>query len=341
MRSTEKSMTYEEYINLITKRFTGEISAEETAFLKRLVNASNKNKQIYLQQKKLWLEINAPLPEKKLDTEASWTTIEAAINKSKSNAHTLAKPKEKRWYKYAIAASILIMFGFSHYFLVEKPQDIKRFITQRDERKEIVLPDSSHVRLNFNTKLSYSQNGSGQRIVNLKGEAFFDVKKDAKPFVVQTQNAKISVLGTAFALTSRWVKTQLWVKRGKVSFNNLNSVDSAVVLIKDQFSESEGKKAPTKPEAISAEDLPGWVQGKIIFNRAPMKDVAKQLEREFDINILIVSREIENQTVTGEFKNDDIEQVLSAIGVSLSFEYRLLNGSYILFITENKKGNSP
>ncbi len=334
-------MTYQEYLNLIIKRFSGEISDEETALLKRLVNASDKNKQIYLLQKKLWLEIKVPLPEKKLDTEASWTIIEGAINKSKSNAHNLAKPKEKRWYKSVIVVSILILFGFSYYFLVEKPQDIKRFITQRDERKEIVLPDSSHVRLNFNTKLSYSQNGSGQRIVNLKGEAFFDVKKGAKPFVVQTQNAKISVLGTAFALTSRWVKTRLWVKRGKVSFSNLNSVDSAVVLTKDQYSESEGKKAPTKPEAISAEDLPSWVEGKIIFKQAPMKDVVRQLEREFDINILIVSREIEKQTVTGEFKNDYIKQVLSAIGVSLSFEYRLLNGSYILFITENKKSNVP
>lgn len=89
------------------------------------------------------------------------------------------------------------------------------------ERREIVLPDSTHVWLNAGTKLIYPKEfNRAIRQVYLSGEMFADVKHDEdRPFIVSADRLEVKVLGTQFNLKSYQedVKSEVSLVRGKVS----------------------------------------------------------------------------------------------------------------------------
>lgn len=70
-------------------------------------------------------------------------------------------------------------------------------------QKDVRLADDSHVWVNQNSKVSYPEQFANERHVNLEGQAYFDVAKDAKsPFVVHTKHLDVKVLGTEFDVTA-------------------------------------------------------------------------------------------------------------------------------------------
>ena len=89
------------------------------------------------------------------------------------------------------------------------------------ERREIVLPDSTHVWLNAGTKLIYpKQFNRSMRQVYLSGEMFADVRRDEdRPFIVSADRLEVKVLGTQFNLKSYQedAKSEVSLVRGKVS----------------------------------------------------------------------------------------------------------------------------
>jgi ferric-dicitrate binding protein FerR (iron transport regulator) len=77
--------------------------------------------------------------------------------------------------------------------------------TPRGGQYQVRLPDGSKVWLNAASKLIYpvSFNGRGQRVVELSGEAYFEIfKNKLQPFVVKSKNQEVTVLGTHFNVNS-------------------------------------------------------------------------------------------------------------------------------------------
>ena len=68
------------------------------------------------------------------------------------------------------------------------------------KRQKVVLPDGTKVILNAGSYMKYPrQFGKEGRYVHFKGEAYFDVAKNKDcPFIIQSQDYKIRVLGTTF-----------------------------------------------------------------------------------------------------------------------------------------------
>ena len=108
--------------------------------------------------------------------------------------------KENSAWKYASIALLLV----TGILLTDKEpeQELVYYetIAVPDAKTKITLPDSSIVWLNANACLRYPREFSEQvRQVEIKGEAFFEVRKDEKkPFIVQTDGIGIRVLGTTF-----------------------------------------------------------------------------------------------------------------------------------------------
>ena len=72
--------------------------------------------------------------------------------------------------------------------------------TAYGEQKRVVLPDSSEIWLNAGSTVTFPEVfANDKRLVTLDGEAYFTVKKDTtKPFVVETSQLSVKVLGTKF-----------------------------------------------------------------------------------------------------------------------------------------------
>ena len=201
--------------------------------------------------------------------------------------------------------------------------------TQKAEKKEVILEDSTRVILNSNSVLSYPKHFNGNtREVVIKGEAFFDVTENPKkPFIVTTDNGmKIKVLGTSFNIKSYPedlnVETTLVTGKVKVIEENKNTVVELSPSQKATYVKSEDKMIVEK---VDTKDFTSWKEGKLIYNDTPMRDVIKDLERTYNMKFDVSSKKILDYKYKGEFDNLSIYQILELFEVSSPITYSIHN----------------
>ena len=139
------------------------------------------------------------LEEVGFETSEEWKKFELSIRQQH-----VERAKEIKFYSYSnglkIAASITViaLFSWVLYFIFFSHQTILK--ESGDTMVQLDLPDGSQVWLNHHSRIAYQDDfNSDTRTVTLTGEAFFEVKQDRqKPFIIETNNARIKVLGTSF-----------------------------------------------------------------------------------------------------------------------------------------------
>lgn len=234
----------------------------------------------------------------------------------------------------SIAASFLLVSLAGWFFLKEFSKNTSTryystITTKSAERKRIVLPDGTTVDLNAGSELKF-QDGfkSGERFVQLTGEAFFSVAKDPlHPFVIVTDSSRTEVLGTRFNLMAyKGEKTVLSVEEGKVRFGGL-------VTKKEELIVTAGKKAVLhrrkldfyKEEVVTAA---GWKTNVFTMQNESLADVAAHLERWYNVEVTIKSQSLKEVTVTGTYKNASLEKILSGLSYTANLRYKI-NGRQI------------
>lgn len=194
-------------------------------------------------------------------------------------------------YRWRLAAAILVLAAggllLPRIFLPATP-DVREttLLTGKGERKKIMLPDSTAVWLAPCSELKYPEQFTGsQRIVQLSGEAFFEVATDAQhPFIIHTQSLTTKVLGTAFNIHAYPEDTLFTVTllNGAVV---LNDKQHLAPMQKGLFGKNSG--------TLSYVDDPDAAlmlqrrEGEIEYNNVKLGVIAKDLERLFNVTISI------------------------------------------------------
>ncbi|NOU16751.1 MAG: FecR family protein [Bacteroidales bacterium] len=180
-----------------------------------------------------------------------------------------------------------------------------------------LLPDSSKIQINADTRISYNKVlWFTSRKIYIKGEALFKVKK-GKQFDVIADMATTSVLGTTFDVYARDGKVKVSCIEGRVSVKN-NDSNSKVILTAGLHTQAV-KKELTKPvEMIKDEELT-WPYGEFYFNNTPLIDVLKEIERQFNVDIIFKSTE--KRFYTGYFKNNDLNEALRLVCIPMGISY--------------------
>ena len=145
----------------------------------------------------------------------------------------------------------------------------------------------------------------------MNGEAFFDVTKNTKPFIIQTNHADMRVLGTSFNVKSDTDDTQVTVKSGKVQVTDKAKTQKAI-LQKGQkaIADKSGKVRKSTPKTLN--DL-AWKTRKLDFDATPLKDVVSDLEKYFDVEIDATQLK-PNCSHSGDvIEGDKIEDVLNGL----------------------------
>jgi ferric-dicitrate binding protein FerR (iron transport regulator) len=262
----------------------------------------------------------------------------------------------------AIAGILIIFASWKIYFQKKNPAEkiiannISSVTTKNGNRTKITLPDGSQVWLNGGSKLDYNPElfNEERREVYLSGEAFFEVVKNLKkPFLVHADNMQVKVLGTSFNIKSYPGEKQSEASliRGSIevtipgrpqekyflSPNDKFVVSNTGSIIQKSRTKAAGieKSELKKPEAIFSMEkinyLPekniiletAWVYNRLEFDSEPFGDIAKKMERWYDVNISFTGHKIENKILTGSFENETIEQALEALKIVVSFNYRI------------------
>jgi ferric-dicitrate binding protein FerR (iron transport regulator) len=202
-------------------------------------------------------------------------------------------------------------------------QDHFSFITERGDKKEVYLPDGSKIVLNVDSELTYPKAFNDSiREVTLLGEAFFDIKRDVnKPFIVNTNNIKIRVLGTSFNVKSydKDAKVETTLVTGKVEL--IKGKETPIVLAPSQKAVFHKKENRLEIEEVRATEVVSWKEGTLIFKKTPLKEVAVDLERKYNVNININSKKLLNYEYTGTFDNLSINEVLKLLSISSPIKY--------------------
>lgn len=180
----------------------------------------------------------------------------------------------------------------------------------RGEGAVAFLPDGSRVELSSGSTISYRSGFIGwDRRVTLDGEAFFDVVSDTKPFIVETFNAEVNVLGTRFNVRAfeqaHRPATRVVVEEGSVQFQSSGSAAEAVRLEARDFSQlSAESEAPTAPVETDIRRRMAWRFGEVAFQNEALADVLSEIERRYNVTIRLESNGIRDRRIT-LFRGED------------------------------------
>lgn len=262
--------------------------------------------------------------------------------------------------KYAaIAASIagIILFyqlfsGDSKRKNSNKNARFNEMTTQKASKSTLTLPDGTTVVLNADSKITYDEKFLGtNREVTLTGEAFFDVRHDAEhPFIIHTGKADIKVLGTTFNVRNypqdAIFETSLIKGRIEVTINDVSHRKIILVPSQKLTISPVVEKAVTKPAKISPTvDIvkvspitvqdnvlveTSWMNNKLIFVNKPLVEIARELERHFNVQVIFNSDKAKNYCYTGTYENQSLEDIMKILKLSKTINYKLKNNELII-----------
>ena len=174
------------------------------------------------------------------DTDAAWNTLHDRLRRDQLLDNVMRKSSTVRWqtsWQWVAAAFLALCIGSTLLlYVTHRPDSTKLLTVQNNESEGALvqtLEDGSTVYLGANTLLHYPLHFNGEkREVSLTGNAMFDIARNPqKPFVIETKNIQVEVLGTAFNIqTIADGRFQLSVLRGKVKVSN--KTNGEVVFVK-------------------------------------------------------------------------------------------------------------
>ena len=289
------------------------------------------------------LSQHAPPPEASFEpdparVEAMRAYLHAAVTDEAPESERRAKLTYLRTFphSWAVAASIVLLIAVGAGFWL-RPTTLT---APAGERLAATLPDGSTVELNSGARLSYIRTFGGRtRTVRLTGEAFFDVAHDAqKPFIVETFNAAVTVLGTRFNVRA-WPndptrETTVVLEEGQIQLASVGAPEQAVVLEPGQMSRVTGDDAPSAPAPVSIEQMLIWREGGFFFSDYPVCVILAEAQRRFDVTIHTPDTLAQQRLVLFLSRPESVDTVLDAICGSVDCRYRATPKGYEILETD-------
>lgn len=239
-----------------------------------------------------------------------------------------------------IAAVILLAFGLTlGYFIVnssldEQPTAAKDDTliksTKKGEKLRLILPDSSVAWLNSESSIEFPKKfNNDERKISLTGEAFFNVKKDiSKPFKVESGGLVTTALGTSFNVkTSMDGHISISLVEGRVKIEG-GEIPEPYYLDPKQSLKYNGDASYTHVDTFDVKKASAWKDGTIIFEKSSLPEVVLILENWFGVEISVESPRRFRWSVSGEFTNESLENILRSLSYIEKFDYTI-NGKQI------------
>ena len=224
--------------------------------------------------------------------------------------------------------------------LAEYPYTYTQTIyTNKGTKGEVILPDSSVVKLNSDSKIIFPNKFHGStREVFITGEAFFKVKSNPDtPMVVSTnKGVMVKVLGTEFNLRAYDNEsiTRTTLYSGKVDVLAKKDEGEPVVLAALKPSESYVTREKERAlKVLNADTLKisAWCKGLLVFDNCPMDQVIKELERWHGAHITVKSESVYQYYFTAKFKQVSLVQVLESIQFCTGIKYTVDGNNVVLY----------
>ena len=310
--------------NVLHRFFAGTASFEEEEAVCDWVDASDKNREELIRERKYF------------DVLLLHKTKNSSMVQS---GHRFSLPFVIREsLKIAAAISVLLVSALYISNNVGKTApvlEMNKIVVPPGQRANLTLSDGTNVWLNACSEMTYPASFSEDiRRVSLKGEAYFDVRKDEEhPFVVRTRFGEVTVLGTAFNINAYNDADACYTTLvyGKVNFSTPDQNTITLAPGEQAVASSRG----IEKRVVDVNEYIGWAQGVYVFNNKRLGDIMKTFERWYDVHVYYEKESLRDLTYSGDLQRyGTINTFLNALELTGDIYYRI-NGRNIL-IYENE-----
>lgn len=289
----------------------------EQKLLKEWLNEDSEHQEAYLRQKKIE-QLFSTLPSSYLD------------ELEQEALHATKKTKIiERVKRISVAALFLLMFFSSglQFYNYYSPTYTNTLTTQIEPIKEFSLPDGSKLAIDVKTSLKVKYFDDKRYVKLDEGQVLFDVAKNKEqPFIIESGNTHIQVVGTSFEVRKLNGKTTVKVVEGKVKISKLigvnNKEQALTLLTRGEQITLDTFGSVLELTKTSLQYIASWKEDTIHFHNTTIKEAVEELSRYTNNVITIKNKKIESLLVTGKFSTTQIDKFFNALGsiYSISIE---------------------
>ena len=302
--------------------------------LKTWIAASAENQQYFIRQREIWFSAVSREAASVYDKDKAFENFRNRVESQKEIQSTSRRGFSlSALWRYAAVVAIIIAVGCISYWQGEvNVKDTFADISVEaplGSKTKLYLPDGTLVWLNAGSRMTYSQGfGVDNRKVELEGEGYFEVKRNEKiPFFVKTKDLQLQVLGTKFNFRDYPEDHEVVVSllEGKVGLKNLLREEKEAVLSPDERAVLNKANGLLTVESVTASNASQWTDGYLFFDEELLPDIAKELERSYNVKIHIANDSLKTFRFYGNFvrREQNIQEVLEALASTEKMQYKI------------------
>ena len=283
---------------LLIRFLTHTCTPEDLRSIDQWIASGKPNADWLFEMERIWSLKDELRFSDRREIEEAYNRFTLSLGKSKN-----AKPHFYIYpiLKYVAAVLIIGLLGLNLYEMVQ-PSTVGENMVEvpKGQRASLMLSDGTKIWLNSQSKLIYpTQFSDKERNVRLEGEAFFEVShKEHLPFVVHSPLLAIKVLGTKFNV--------------KAYFDEKSVVTLAY----------SGSSGLALEKNINTNTVKLWMKGEGAFSQCRLDYIVRDLERKFNVKIVITDHSLSSEVFTCRFKDTaTIEQVLHLLKETRRLDY--------------------
>lgn len=269
-------------------------------------------------------------------------TLILAGNYKQSLTPTYPKPVKVNHSTTAIAQNGTLIYPSTPSINIDVPQKQQTemienniLTTEQGNEFRVTFEDGTTVHLNYNTEIRYPVKFSKtKRVVYLKGEAYFKIAKDARPFYVITEQGTIKQYGTEFNVnTFTPERTEVALVQGSISIIPKESTREQVIK-PGQLAHIEQKGNNISIYNVDPTPYTAWNEGRLIFENRTLENIVEILEHWYNVTISFGTPEIKQLRFTGNMdRYATITPILKAIARTTDLRINIKDRE--ILITDN------
>ncbi len=331
MTTTDLSMNtqiYEEATQWLVQHRDGGLNGAGKLAFDRWLRTSPEHVRAYLEMSSVWQDVSemetdehsaARIIERAAADPTNVVSLDGANSRSGEIAAIarLAVRAEgrlpRRRFVAAAAVAVLCVVGALAVWL--NTSGSRTYATEIGEQRSVVLSDGSTVELNSRSRVRVRFDDAQRRVQLLEGQALFRVARDgARPFVVLSRDTRVQAVGTEFDVYRRQASTVVTVIEGRVvvrpgeraaahSTPQSGSGDAGSIYLSAGEQMMVAAKAITQPRRVDVAVATAWMQRHLVFDSAPLSEVAEEFNRYNARQLVIDAPELSGFRVSGVFSS--------------------------------------
>jgi len=332
---------------LVMRYFRGECTTAEEMMVEGWLNENPYHAELADQ----WLmeldeEGEELLVELAISKNDIWNNISDEINNgraeepSKKEKVAGIKSLNFNWTSLAAVLIGITIVAFC-FFLYTKNRSVE-IATEFGQIKHIILPDSSTVILNGNSRIKYNNAWEeNPREIWLDGEAFFKIthmKNHARFTVHLSGGKKIEVLGTEFNVTNRWKHDCVVLKSGSIKLSLPEEKGKQMeIFLKpgDLVETGESRYRPhVRKEKVNPETYYSWTKGKWTLDGTSLGEMLLHVQENYGVTVEVTNDQLLKKRLSGSIPLSDNNPALLMEDIAQLFELQLVKKNDRLILTE-------